>query len=171
MADIDGPNNNEKVKIAPSHPYATTLFCDDIRIENTGKAIHIGVYGNDMFVSELPVKLPTFTAVIEIVVPAEVEIEQLSLKAIFAGQEMFAVPPEEILNILENASAESEEMRRWVAETDPDDIPSQSLRIFRFAFNGRDFVIDKEGVFRFRLELNGERVRSRGLRILKRRDA
>ncbi|MGX7873919.1 hypothetical protein ACVDG5_015240 [Mesorhizobium sp. ORM6] len=41
------------------HPHASVIFCDDIRMENNGKLIYIGVYNDDiLFNGPFPWALP-----------------------------------------------------------------------------------------------------------------
>jgi hypothetical protein len=45
----------------PADLYGTTLFCDDIRFEQDGKATFVGVYGSQMFIhGTFPITLPKF---------------------------------------------------------------------------------------------------------------
>jgi hypothetical protein len=48
----------------PPTPSGYTIFCDDVRHENTGKQILIGVYNGDLVVESLPALLPVFNFVI-----------------------------------------------------------------------------------------------------------
>jgi hypothetical protein len=50
--------------IAPSTPSGYSLFCDDIRQEDNGKQILLGLYNGDMLVNSFPILLPTFRVVI-----------------------------------------------------------------------------------------------------------
>jgi hypothetical protein len=46
--------------ISPNTPYGYTVFCDDLRVENTGKFIYIGVYPAEMMIwGPMPAQLPT----------------------------------------------------------------------------------------------------------------
>jgi hypothetical protein len=45
----------------PPELYGSTIFCDEIRHEISGKAIFIGVYTQVMVVNAFPVTLPTFS--------------------------------------------------------------------------------------------------------------
>lgn len=48
----------------PVHPGGTAIFCDDVRIENTGKHLYLGVYLGQMVISpSFPAMLPTFAVV------------------------------------------------------------------------------------------------------------
>jgi hypothetical protein len=49
----------------PRSPFGYTIFCDDVRQENSGKFLYIGVYAADMIIhGQPPGVLPTFAAII-----------------------------------------------------------------------------------------------------------
>jgi hypothetical protein len=50
--------------IVPSTPTGYSLFCDDIRQEDNGKQLIIGLYSGDMLVDSFPVLLPNFRVLI-----------------------------------------------------------------------------------------------------------
>ncbi len=50
--------------ISPSTPGGYSIFCDDIRHENNGKQILIGLYNADMLIDAFPILLPTFQVLI-----------------------------------------------------------------------------------------------------------
>jgi hypothetical protein len=50
--------------VEPQTPRGFSIFCDDVRLEATGKQIYIGVYTGEMFIQPaFPVTLPTFSIV------------------------------------------------------------------------------------------------------------
>jgi hypothetical protein len=50
--------------IHPSTPNGYSLFCDDLRQEDNGKQILIGLYSSDMLVNTFPIQLPNFRVLI-----------------------------------------------------------------------------------------------------------
>lgn len=76
-------------------PYGTTTFCDDIRTENNGKHLYIGVY-QDAIISEqdFPLVLPTFAMAIKVLEPIEDRGRDLIIKVL--GTENFSEPILEI---------------------------------------------------------------------------
>lgn len=51
--------------IAPTTPYGYTIFCDDVRLEASGKSIYIGIYRDSLILNtQLPSVLPKFCLVI-----------------------------------------------------------------------------------------------------------
>jgi hypothetical protein len=49
---------------SPSTPSGHSLFCDEIRQEDNGKQLLIGLYNGDMLVESLPILLPSFRILI-----------------------------------------------------------------------------------------------------------
>lgn len=61
--------------------YGTTIFCDDIRFEASGKLTLVGCYTNEMnFSGSAPGKLPSFAALVNLRVPKEVEFKKIDLR-------------------------------------------------------------------------------------------
>lgn len=50
--------------ISPSTPTGYSLFCDDIRQEDNGKQIIIGMYSGDLLATSFPILLPNFRVLI-----------------------------------------------------------------------------------------------------------
>ena len=59
--------------------YAHALFCDEIRREDSGKFLFIGVYTQRMIVDRFPVRLPTFAILVDAVTPVDSPFEWLTL--------------------------------------------------------------------------------------------
>ena len=69
-------------------PSGWTTFCDDIRFENNGKRLFIGVYSGTMFVSApFPITLPSLAFNVAYIDESGVELPPLSLKIFFPGDE------------------------------------------------------------------------------------
>jgi hypothetical protein len=90
--------------ITPSLPSGFVIFCDDIRREDNGKLIYIGVYGADMLIpGPFPALLPTFCALTTYrEAPGETE-PPVTLKLFIPGLEEAAatahVPVEQMRNV------------------------------------------------------------------------
>lgn len=50
--------------IAPQTPFGYTIFCDDVRVEITGKNIFIGVYNGVVMLTQLPALVPSLYAIV-----------------------------------------------------------------------------------------------------------
>ena len=62
-------------------PYGTTVFCDDIRDEVSGKRTYIGVYPNEMLVNgDFPLLLPTFGFALTYLEPLDWPVEKVTIK-------------------------------------------------------------------------------------------
>lgn len=54
-------------------PHGFTVFCDDVRTEDNGKQILIGVYGNDMVVGQFPHSQP-LCGLTTLIIPAAMKL-------------------------------------------------------------------------------------------------
>lgn len=63
-----------------TEPYGITTFCDNIRHEINGKLTLVGCYASSLnFEGPPPGVLPTFAALINLRVPAQIKFEKISL--------------------------------------------------------------------------------------------
>lgn len=51
--------------------FVDVIYCDDVRREDTGKAIYIGVYTEAMEASEFPLTLPKFVVITRLFSPSD----------------------------------------------------------------------------------------------------
>lgn len=61
--------------------YAT--YCDDVRLEITGKTSQMGVFADVMYVQSFPVNLPKFCVVINAVTPASNPFKGFKITALY----------------------------------------------------------------------------------------
>ena len=74
--------------IGPTTPYGHSLFCDDIRHEESGKKCYIGTYGDDLIVfTELPVRLPKICISVHYVERPGESDEPVELRVYFPGDD------------------------------------------------------------------------------------
>lgn len=81
-------------------PFLHVTFCDDARVENTGKFLLIGVYRGELIVPRLPALLPKLMLVCSYVYPlAASEWAPRRLQVMVGTEEVFAAdmptPPDE----------------------------------------------------------------------------
>jgi hypothetical protein len=70
-----------------SEAYGTTIFCDDIRDEITGKKTYVGVYLNEMILqSPFPAVLPQFALAITYLEPLDWPILPVNIKIFIPGE-------------------------------------------------------------------------------------
>ncbi|MDE0970443.1 MAG: hypothetical protein OSA51_13780 [Octadecabacter sp.] len=66
-----------------TEPYGTTIFCDNIRHEVNGKMTLVGCYASKLnFSGPPPSNLPTFAALINLRIPANVTFKRVSLRVL-----------------------------------------------------------------------------------------
>lgn len=63
--------------------YGTTVFCDDIRFEASGKLTLVGCYTGELnFIGPAPGRVPIFAALVSLRVPKGVLVEKVDLRVI-----------------------------------------------------------------------------------------
>jgi hypothetical protein len=120
------------------------LFCDDVRIEQTGKAIYIGVYRSQMIFQSLPAKT-TLSAVISMSCPLDVEFDQMSI-SVFLGD-----------NIIAGAEITSEQLRDAFSrarQEEASDGPNATLNLEAILTMG-DLAIEAPTTMRVLLAADG----------------
>lgn len=93
--------------------YAHSIFCDDVRREDNGKHLHIGVYASQMLVREFPITLPGLAVVVTSATPIEKPFETLKIRILRDSEEISdgEVPSEVLATAFER-----------VADTDPPEL-------------------------------------------------
>jgi hypothetical protein len=73
----------------PRSPFGYTIFCDDVRQENNGKFLYIGVYTTEMIIyGQPPGLLPTFAAIVHYAERADEQGDDIiSLKMFVPGMD------------------------------------------------------------------------------------
>ncbi len=88
--------------------YIDATYCDDIRHENTGKMILVGVYSSTMYVASYPTTLPKLCISIRAVTPADTPFEKVVMR-IYRDEELLlevpADPDRLMVNSLEDAKS------------------------------------------------------------------
>lgn len=133
---------------------ATTIFCDDIRREDSGKEIIIGVYGSDLIVPE-PVVLPKLVIRVNAYTDADYPFKDFAIKILFDDQTLIheTFPADVWLSMVEKQS----------------DIiaPSGAVKRFdaKFVLEIAPFKITKSGTLRVRILAETEEIRAGALTI------
>jgi len=74
--------------VEPITPYGTTIFCDDIRLEASGKVTLVGVYIGDLIVlGTLPTTLPKFAMRILYTERPQESTDPVELRIFFPGDD------------------------------------------------------------------------------------
>lgn len=69
--------------------FAQTIFCDDLRREDTGKLLVVGMYGAGMFLSELPAAIPFLHMIVSGSTPADDPFKLLKIR-VYLGQNVIS---------------------------------------------------------------------------------
>lgn len=73
--------------LSPSTPYGYTIFCDDIRQEDNGKLIYIGVYSGVMYAPQFPITVSALALRIFYFERPNESNEAVELRIYLPGQE------------------------------------------------------------------------------------
>lgn len=133
--------------------YIDATYCDDIRHENSGKMILIGVYSSIMYVPSYPVVLPKLCISIKAVTPASTPFEKLIMRIYRDDELLFEV------------SADADKL---VAELDIDvETDASNIRIHAMQFLAAltPFKLTNDCVIRVKAETEGEELRCPALRV------
>jgi hypothetical protein len=139
-----------------SKPYGTTIFCDDIRDETTGKKTYVGVYPQDMVVSgPFPALIPQFALAVTYLEPLSMEISPVTIKIFVPSEDGKGQLAAEIDLPL---SRESEQYNK-------DHDPLAQFRATLMAFKISPLVVVKEGYIKVRAYFGEEEIRLGSMRI------
>jgi hypothetical protein len=139
-----------------SRPYGTTIFCDDIRDEASGKKTYVGVYFGEMLItSPLPAVVPLFALAITYLEPLADPVQLVNLKVFVPG------PTEE------GELAADVELPVDRADTieDRNRDPLAQYRAHIMHFKISPFVIAHEGYVKVRAYIGDEEVKLGSLRV------
>lgn len=137
--------------------WANTIYCDDARMEASGKVLVVGMYGENLIVPAFPVTLPTFCAIITVCTPLNQPFQQLAVR-LNLDDEMIA----EIV-VPEDALAQVSEDR--VGEKPGESEDAARVWKSRMMLNLSPLVIEKPGLLRVRIESESEIIPGGALRI------
>ena len=139
-----------------SRPYGTTIFCDDIRDEVSGKKTYVGVYFNELVISGiLPVVLPTFGLAITYLEPLSDPVLPVNIKVFVPG------PSDE-----GELAAEVElPIDRFDAIEKVQQDPSAHYRAHIMHFKISPFMIAHEGYVKVRAYIGDEEIRLGSLKV------
>lgn len=135
---------------------AFSLYCDDVRQENSGKSIFVGTYNSVMYVSDFPAILPTFFIVTTAWAAHSRPFEKLIFRVILDD----VVLSEQAMDIRE-AQAEFFTVPGSESTDRNSSLRQLIQRVARFS----PFVLEKECILRVRIETEDGELRTSGLAI------
>jgi len=142
--------------------YGTTVFCDDTRIESTGKLIHIGVYQGVMTIHvPFPFLLPTFSFAITISQRVHVFDPKITYRIYLPGDPDDASSDEASIVAETNEAAPGDYIKHAAALSDSAGIPEEQREFVRsFANMGfQALQIKQPGQIKVRADIGGNRYK------------
>lgn len=140
--------------------YGTTVFCDDIRFEASGKLTLVGCYTSEMtFSGPAPGKLPNFAALVNIRIPRELSFRKVELRVL---KEVASVKEE----IFQAELEVSEEQREEAFVPIGQEKNEEQVLSMTFPLQWSPLDIEGAGLIKVRAYLDGEtEVRLGALKI------
>lgn len=137
---------------------AYAIYCDDIRLEVSGKNTYVGVYSDLLLVKELPALIPQLC----IAVHAWTTHDRPFKKLVFRVLQGDEVLNEDAFNT-EAASEKWAAQRAKLGDLEPID-PSARMKVSRI-IRISPFLIENEGALRVRIETEDGELRAGGLSL------
>lgn len=134
-------------------PKLTTLYCDDVRQEVSGKLIMIGVYQAHMFLDKMPFEFVGLNAMMMLSYPVSGRMESLSMQ-VYAGEE-------QVFNIDFDQQQLAENQEKALETKDESD------RFFKIHMGARidKIVFEEEITLTSKAIVNGEEVEGDSLNV------
>ena len=135
-----------------TYRYADAIFCDDLRREESGKLIVVGMYGSSMVVSQAPSLLPSLTVFVRSKTPVDNPFEKFIVRILLDD------------TLIHEAAMTIEKPSLGELEARAASVPGQVHMVHSIA-TLTPFPILKSGVLRVRVETEAEVLRAGALRI------
>jgi hypothetical protein len=137
-------------------PYGTTVFCDDVRDEVSGKKTYVGVYFNEMLLpGEFPVLIPQFALAITYLEPLSDPVEEVILKVFVPGENTDSEVAADVVLPVDRVDSLDERTKDPLAE----------YRAHIFHFKISPFLIAREGYVKVRAYVGEREIRLGSLRV------
>ena len=156
--DVIGSSGVPVVRARAAH----AIFCDDLRHEDSGKLLIIGMYGDEMGVPAFPLQLPMFTILVSVSTPADEPFRSLEVK-VYLGEEQIASreAPSEAIEQLSAAIGKVSGSGPMTASPPGGYVTSR----WRVNVQLAPFVVSGPGVLRVRVVTESEEISAGGLNI------
>jgi hypothetical protein len=148
--------------IAPPEVFGATVFCDDTRVEASGKLIHIGVYQGIMAIhAPFPVRLPTFSFAITLWQRAEVFAPKLIYRIFLPGDPDDATSDEASIVAERDETNPGDAIKQANSRADAMGIASESGKYLHTFANMafQTLEIKQPGEIKVRVDIGGNRYR------------
>jgi hypothetical protein len=142
--------------------FGSTVFCDDTRIEATGKLIHIGVYQGAMSIHvPFPVRLPTFSFAISLAQRVDIFDPKVTYRIFLPGDPDDASSDEASIVAEMNEANPGDHIKQADITADAIGIPGESRQYIRSFANMpfQTLEIKEPGLIKVRADIAGIRYR------------
>jgi hypothetical protein len=133
--------------IEPSTPFGSTIICDDVRVENNGKKMYIGVYDQMYVHADFPVVLPSLYFVVRYAEGLGESEDAVVIKVFLPGSNVNNPAIEALFWPAGPRSGLGEEK---IIQDRPDDEKRDPMRIGTLPLMLSPAVITQEGEIRIR---------------------
>lgn len=135
--------------------YLDATYCDDIRHENSGKMILIGIYSAVMYVASYPITLSKLCISIKAVTPADTPFQKLKVR-IFRDDEL-----------LSEMTADSDKLNVPAISDEVFDDTNIRVQSVQFLATISPFPLTSDCMIRVKAETEGEELRCPALKVEK----
>jgi hypothetical protein len=141
---------------AMTKPYGTTIFCDDIRDEVTGKKTYVGVYLDEMVLhGPYPAIIPQFAIAITYLEPLSEPVKPVSIKVFVPG-------PSDLGDVAVDIEL-PESRANSIDEAARDPLAEYRAHILHFKIS--PFVVANEGYVKVRAYIGDQECRLGAMKI------
>lgn len=135
--------------------YATSIFCDDVRMETGNKMSYMGIYQGNMYLKSFPAVLPRFCISVKAITPATNPFESVKFK-ILLNNNLIAEQ-----EVSEDILIQNKEL----ALADKDTRDDNKMFIAGAVIQLQPFVIEEPSKLQVRVESESEELKALGLII------
>jgi hypothetical protein len=149
--------------------FGSTIFCDDTRMEATGKLIHIGVYQGAMVIHiPFPVHLPTFSFAISLSQKVNIFNPKVTYRIFLPGDPDDASSDEASIVAEMNEAAPGDLIKHADTVSDAMGVPEERRKMVRSFANMafQTLEIKQPGTIKVRADIAGNRYRLGSLSVL-----
>jgi hypothetical protein len=142
--------------------FGSTVFCDDTRIEASGKLIHIGVYHGVMSIHvPFPVRLATFSFAISLIQKADIFNPKITYRIFLPGDPDDASSDEASIVAEMNEANPGDLIKQTYTAADTMGIPGESRKLVRLFANMafQTLEIKQPGTIKVRADIGDTRYR------------
>lgn len=152
------------IEVDPPDIFGSTIFCDDIRQEMTGKWIYLGAYQGSLVIQgEVPVTLPRFCFSINLVVKQGLLVSPVAIKIFVPGDDDTSPSIEAELGETVEGGIAKAASDASAAMGIP--VESQKYTVLFSNMVFENFILKGAGTIRVRADIDGKRYKLGSLNV------